>query len=336
MKTIAYSSPFVPAEWIAAHGMSPSWLQPRPAAGRLLVGASRGVCPYAGAMVDAVRSGVQAAGVVMTTACDQMRYAAAMMEHQGQSPVFLMNVPSTWETAAARGLYRDELRRLGRFLVRLGGKEPSPEELAHVMLQYDDARAGIREEAKPAQGWLGQSERSERAPVRATPGASLRSAPATHYAPATQPNHGVPLALVGGPLVERDFDLFDLVERAGGCVVLDATEGGERTLPAAFDPERTRSDPLDELVTAYFGAIPDVFRRPNDRLYAWLGERIAARGVRGILFRRYLWCDLWHAELPRLRQWSPVPVLDFEAVGEEDGATSRTVGRLEAFLEILR
>jgi len=333
MKTIAYSSPFVPAEWIAAHGMSPSWLQPRPAAGRPLVGASRGVCPYAGALVDAVLSGVEAAGAVMTTACDQMRYAAAIMEHRGQLPVFLMNVPSTWETAAARGLYRDELRRLGRFLVRLGGKEPSPEELAEVMLE----------------GWLGQSERSEHAPVRRVGqaqrsptktgrimvgGTALRLSHPTTPPPPQQKL--VPLALVGGPLVEKDSDLFEMVERAGGCVVLDATEGGERTLPAPFDPERARSDPLDELVNAYFGAIPDVFRRPNGRLYEWLGERIAARGVRGILFRRYLWCDLWHAELPRLRQWSPVPVLDFDAVGEEDGATSRTVGRLEAFLEMLR
>ena len=191
----------------------------------------------------------------MTTACDQMRYAAAMMEHQGQSPVFLMNVPSTWETAAARGLYRDELRRLGRFLVRLGGEEPTPEELACVMLQYDDARAGIREEAKPAQGWLGQSECSERAPVRRVGQAAQSHQDWPHrgrrdcaalvppYNAAAAATEIVPLALVGGPLVERDFDLFDLVERAGGCVVLDATEGGERTLPAAFDPERTRAIP---------------------------------------------------------------------------------------------
>jgi benzoyl-CoA reductase/2-hydroxyglutaryl-CoA dehydratase subunit BcrC/BadD/HgdB len=119
-------------------------------------------------------------------------------------------------------------------------------------------------------------------------------------------------------------------------VVLDATEGGERTLPGRFDPERTRRDPVEELVDAYFGTIPDVFRRPNDRLYQWLGAQMAARGVRGILFRRYLGCDLWHAELYRLRQWSPVPVLDFDAVGEDDSAANRTVGRLEAFLEMLQ
>jgi len=324
MNTVAYCSPFVPAEWIAAHGMRPSWLRPRSAAGRPRAGAARGVCPYAGATVDTVLSGVEAAAVVLTTTCDQMRYAAATLERQGRLPVFLMNVPRTWETAAARELYRDELRRLGRFLVLLGGKEPSPEELAAVMLQCDGDRARR----------VGQAQRSpteEDAPSLG--GTALRLSHPTTTLPQQK---RIPLALVGGPLAEEDSDLFDLVERAGGCVVLDATEGGERTLPAPFDPERTRTRPLEELVDAYFGAIPDVFRRPNDRLYQWLGQRIASRGVRGILFRRYLWCDLWHAELHRLRQWSPVPVLDFDAVGEEDSATARTVGRLEAFLEMLQ
>ena len=319
-KTIAYWNPFVPAEWIAAHGMRPRWLEPRSAAGRPRAGAARGVCPYAGAMVDTVLSGVEAAAVVATTTCDQMRHAVALLEQRGQLPVFLMNVPRTWETAASRRLYREELLRLGRFLVRLGGEEPSLEELANAMLRSHGDREA---------GWLGQSERSPRAPVETPAGARLRCAPATRQCGA------VPLALVGGPLTDEDSSLFDLVERAGGCVVLDATEGGERTLPAPFDPERTRTDPLEELVNAYF-TIPDVFRRPNGRLYEWLGREIAAKGVRGILFRRYLWCDLWHAELHRLRSWSPVPVLDLDAVGEEDSALARTVGRLEAFLEMLQ
>ena len=62
--------------------------------------------------------------LVLTTVCDQMRYVAAMLEQRGSCPVFLLNVPSTWQTPAARQLYLDELRRLGRFLVQLGGKAP--------------------------------------------------------------------------------------------------------------------------------------------------------------------------------------------------------------------
>ena len=61
-------------------------------------------------------------GLVLTTTCDQMRYVAAMLEQRGDRPVFLLNVPSTWQTPAARRLYLDELRRLGRFLVRSAEK----------------------------------------------------------------------------------------------------------------------------------------------------------------------------------------------------------------------
>ncbi len=138
-----------------------------------------------------------------------------------------------------------------------------------------------------------------------------------------------------------DDALLDLIERAGGRVVLDATETGERTLPAPFRGEQLDADPFEELVAAYFDAIPDVFRRPNDRLYAWIGREVAGRRVRGLLVRRYVWCDLWHAELARLRQESAVPVLEWDVVGEDCAAavttpSTRDTGRLEAFLEMLR
>jgi benzoyl-CoA reductase/2-hydroxyglutaryl-CoA dehydratase subunit BcrC/BadD/HgdB len=142
------------------------------------------------------------------------------------------------------------------------------------------------------------------------------------------------LALVGGPVVEGDYDVLDWVERSGGRIVLDASECGERTLPRPFEPVRMLSRPFEELVDAYFG-IPDVFRRPNDPVYEYLGREIAARRVRGVVFRRYLWCDLWHAELARLKAWSPVPVLDLDVSQSESGAEARTVGRIEAFLETL-
>ena len=106
-------------------------------------------------------------------------------------------------------------------------------------------------------------------------------------------------------------------------------------MPAVFVPERLRDDPLGELADAYFGAIPDAFRRPNRRLYDWLGEMIEARGVRGLLFWRYVWCYIWHGELYRLKKWSPVPVLDLDAGHSDEGLVARTTARVEAFLEML-
>ena len=313
MKTIAYSSPFVPAEWIAAHGLQPHRLRLRAIDGRPLPPTARGMCPYAAALVDAAISGAMAAAcgiqeyaatecaLVLTTTCDQMRYAASLLEHRGSCPMFLLNVPSTWQTAASRGLYRSELERLGRFFVELGGKTTTDSELARTMLASNDRRiANGRQRAD----------------------AKISS--------------GVPLAILGGPLLAIDDRFFDIVEQAGGCVALDATEDSERTMPRPFDLARTAADPFAELANAYFDGIVDAFRRPNSRLYDWLGRELAAKNVRGIILRRYLWCDLWHAELQRLRQWSKLPVLEIDIGPDATASPNRMQGRIEAFLETLQ
>ncbi len=143
MKTIAYCSPFVPAEWIAAHGLRPHWLRLGTASGRPLIAVTRGICPYAGALIDKALSGIEADALVLTTICDQMRYAAAVLESRGSCPIFLLNIPSTWQTPQVRKLYLDELKRLGRFLVQLGGMSPQHADLAEAMLAYDRARGSL-------------------------------------------------------------------------------------------------------------------------------------------------------------------------------------------------
>ncbi len=347
MKAIGYCNPFVPVEWIAAHGLRPERLCLRPSE-KL----TRGICPYAGALLDAALAGVshhtrrstngvpllgtssagatdctqhclfqavahdrerytlapekwrEVSALVLTTTCDQMRYVAAMLEQRGDRPVFLLNVPSMWQTPAARRLYLDELRRFGRFLVSLGGKAPSDAELAMVMLANDRSREESRKNSR---------------------GPTARGAPG-----------GIPLAILGGPLLETDCGFVEMVERAGGRIVLDATEHGQRTLPRPFDPARVAAGPLEELADAYFDGIPDAFRRPNTKLYEWLGRELAARQVRGIILHRYVWCDLWHAESQRLKQWSPTPLLELDVGPDDTAAPNRVQGRIEAFLEMLK
>jgi benzoyl-CoA reductase/2-hydroxyglutaryl-CoA dehydratase subunit BcrC/BadD/HgdB len=339
MRTIAYCSPLMPVEWIAAHGLRPQWLSLRPSMDRPSVANTRGVCPYAGAVIDAALAGTDGAALVLATVCDQMRYAAALVGSRGRRPVFLLNVPSTWQTAAARDLYLAELRRLGQFLVQMGGTPPTDGALGRMMLAYDHARqsaCAVRDRLSARQ--FSQLLAALRGPLDEVsmelPNRCVKDAASAK--PSDAPREGIPLAVLGGPLLEADDALWDLIEQAGGRVVLDATEGGQRTLPARFDPIRTASDPLGELTAAYFGGIPDVFRRPNSGLYEWLGRELAARRVRGIIFRRYLWCDLWHAELHRLRQWSPVPVLELDVAPGDLSASGRMQVRVEAMLEMLR
>jgi benzoyl-CoA reductase/2-hydroxyglutaryl-CoA dehydratase subunit BcrC/BadD/HgdB len=333
MASIAYCNPFVPPEWIAAHGLKPHWLQPRSVGSTL--SAQRGICPAAAAVVDTLLQVPPGAAVVLTTTCDQIRYAAALLEHQGKLPVFLMHVPRTWQAPSARAFYREELHRLSRFLVQHGGTEPTADHLRDTMSRYDRARADLRSR----QPILSAVEFAHAATeVRedlqedepAYNSRRLTAAESVGNSPKRNPRN---LALLGGPMPADGGELFRIIENAGGRIVLDATESGERTLPPPFNAGRLRADPLEELVRAYFDEIPDVFHRPNDRLYTWLRQQIVERKITGLLVRRYVWCDLWHAELPRLTQELALPVLDWDVADDDPGDNARTIGRLEAFLE---
>jgi benzoyl-CoA reductase/2-hydroxyglutaryl-CoA dehydratase subunit BcrC/BadD/HgdB len=326
MMTVAYASPLIPPEWIAAHQLRPLWLPGLTGMDGATPSAHRGVCRCAELLVTKSRWQAGAEALVMTTTCDQLRYAAAYLHENGTRPVFLFNVPSTWQHAQVRQLYRQELIRLGRFLESLGGRAPSPECLLRTMQRYDEARATVRLH------WLPMCDGHYAKRLAALRDGGVCPTPGLGAADRTNAVH---LALVGGPLLAEDFSFLQLVAAAGGRIVLDASEWGERTLPAPLDQKRLVDDPIGEMTRVYFEEIPAVFRRPNTRLYDWLEVQIELRGVRGILFWRRVFCDLWHAELDTMRHRSSIPVLDID-VAEGDGhATARTLGRLEAFLEML-
>lgn len=338
MKTVVYNCPFVPCEWVAAHGLTPRRMSPYPSTDErsanrdsprirssALGGAAAGVCPYARTFADSVCNDQSADAIVLTTVCDQMRRSHDRLVLNATKPVFLMNVPSTWRTPEAEQLYAGELKRLGRFLEGLGGQAPSEAELADVMLKYDDLRSRIR------------SARERVPPKRYSQ--MLLAIPSGQSPPideggAAPAAGGIPIALVGGHLREHDFEVFDLIEAAGGRVVLDATDGGERTLPAPFDARRTAADPLATLADAYFRTIPHAFRRPNDLLYQYLDKELTGREVRAVVFRRYPWCDIWNAELQRMKDSLSIPVLDLD-VGDDGDDLARQAGRIDALLEML-
>jgi benzoyl-CoA reductase/2-hydroxyglutaryl-CoA dehydratase subunit BcrC/BadD/HgdB len=329
MKKIIYTCPYVPAEWIAAHGLCPGRIIPDTTGLTGPLGRTEGVCPFVQGFINEVMTGKKASGVVITTVCDQMRRAYDILVRRCDIPLFLMNVPNTWQNVGVQKLYIDELKRLGRFLIGLGGKSPSDNALAEIMLEYDTARISIL----GAGGYLPSRRYAETIAAfgRDGPGVTFNN----NAAPESQ-IEGVPLAIFGGPLMRQDFDIFDIVEQAGGHIVLDATETGQRGMCAPFDRRSVRDKPLLELASAYFYGIQDASRRPNSGLYRWLKCRLAEREIRGIIFHRYVWCDMWHAELQRLRDWTDLPVLDIDTVGDNETTNQRTNNRVRAFLETLQ
>jgi len=350
MTTVAYTCPFVPAEWIKAHGLGASRIVPRRLGHDGLMEATEGLCPFARALLNDLARRPDGVAAVFTTACDQMRRAAEVFAVRCPNrPSFVMNVPATWQTPAAMAMYVDELSRLGGFLVGLGGHEPTDEHLAEVMLAHDVARRRLlaAREHLTARQFAELLAAFGRDGLESIPTTFARSVPCFRlrkHAPGNHASQGgsmapdadslLPLAIVGGPLLEGHFEVFDVVERFGGRIVLDATASGELTMPGPIDGRRASENPLLELARAYFGSIPHAMRRPDSMLHDYLARELAARKVRGVLLHRQLWCDLWHGQLPRIRQAAALPVLDID-VADEDADCGRQAGRIQAFLEML-
>jgi benzoyl-CoA reductase/2-hydroxyglutaryl-CoA dehydratase subunit BcrC/BadD/HgdB len=296
---------------------------------------------------------------VFTTACDQLRRAADAASATKGERVFLFNLPATWQSPAARRLYHDEVARLGRFLTRLGGRPPSDAVLRAAIRDADERRAQARailghasaRQAMEALAWTHSgetcsSEPEHTPPIRTpvllpaeTAGSpkrfGLREALAPSPGDRVDNARGISLALIGGPLTTADWPLLDRLEEAGGWVAVHAAEPGERTLLPALGPVAEASDPQTALADHYFDHLVDVFPRPNDRLYEWLGPRLAERRVRGLLLWAHVGCDLWRAEAASLREAFGLPLLLVEA-HTAGGVTTRDLNRLQAFIESLQ
>lgn len=311
-RMVVYSSPFIPAEWIAAHGLVPCrrsfvgtrYHQDTSSAGP--VSAEAGVCPYMRGFINEAAQEPRAVAIVLTTTCDQMRRGADLLSLHSSVPFFLMNIPSCFGTLRSDALYFAELERLGNFLVTVGGSRVDVTALGEIMLEYETARRLVL----------------------------LRKSEQTAEGARRDPETKIPVGFIGGPLAEGHLDIFDVFAAQGADVVFNGTESGERVMPARFDLRRIKDEPVKVLAESYFGVIPDVFERPNKRVFAWMEKAVQARKVRGVVFIRYVWCDKWHSEVHRFREALEVPLLDIELDG--GCVNERTRNRIGAFMEGIR
>lgn len=296
---IAYTSPFVPPEWLAAHGCRPYRVVPRSSASAVVT-AGTGLCPFARALAGTLATDTDIDAAILTTACDQMRRLEELILRRRNLPLFLMNVPAT-TTDSSFSLYLSELQRLGRFLQSLGCPAAGDPALSRNMLEYESRQArDIANEQASTEG----------------------------------SDNAIHLALLGGPLLHEHLALYDMIGQLGGRLALDATQDSPRTQPHPYDPQRLQDAPLHNLAERYW-AIPDAFRRPNNALFDWLIAHLAERKVDGVIFVHYLWCDTWQAEAHRFRERLERPMLDLDMGDGEHDALNRSHGRLQAFMETL-
>jgi hypothetical protein len=333
VRRVFLASPWLPAEWIAAHGMQPYGIWFLPEFGTVAPPCGAGLCGFAHSMQQLAGNDRDSL-FVFPSHCDQLRRAYDAAAAMIGSQIFLFNLPSASDSPVAQKIYRAEMERLGRFLIRAGGRTPDPEGLSVLMTHYAHVRGSLSERA----------ERPGREFLECLTG--LHTGRPVPYKPEIRTTQsstcGVQLAMVGGPFPGSQWTLLNLVEDLGGSIALYAAEPGERNVWQDKETIRDSSenDPSAlnlelRLANNYLRHMTDVYQRPNTKLYKWLGERLRSRNVRGILLWHYAWCDLWRAEAQSLREAFGLPVLPLEADAAQGGML-RTTGRIEAFIESLQ
>ena len=327
-----HASPWVPVEWIKAHGVAPRGLWYADGLNLGPTRSSAGTCAFAQAVVRFAETHPERA-VLLTTHCDQLRRGFDTFAGSLPGRAFLFNLPATWQSSVAEHLYDCELERLSRFLLALGGRLPTPEALGQTIDAYARARKTLLAQAEVCSA-RGYAEAIARFHWDGPPAAMAEECAATGSA--------IPLALLGGPLPRAQWPLIEVIERNGARVALNGTEAGERSLWTSPPSEVQVTPGLASvssmrlwLARSYVRNCVDVFQRPNNRLYAWLKERLAERAVRGIVLWHYVGCDLWRAEAQSLREAFGLPLLLLDA-GDAPPASARDNGRVEAFVESLR
>jgi benzoyl-CoA reductase/2-hydroxyglutaryl-CoA dehydratase subunit BcrC/BadD/HgdB len=323
---VFYTRPWIPPEWIKAYGFEPcpvscSTTHPK------TTPTAQGICGFS-ARCCSLANANREVPFVFDSSCDQMRRGFDTLVASKRPDMFLFNLPAAWQTPAAAQIFRVELMRLGGWLVKLGGREPSREALLRLINVYSQERRRLLMAAGPVWDRL-RVEAAARLYCQGVfdslePAAPLRRGP-------------IRLAVVGAHLPTGQWELLDAIERHGGAVVLNATDLGERGLGSSDweDLERGDEDPVDLLTQRYCRDCVDAFQRPNTRLYDWLRERFRARRVQGIVLWSCVGCDLWRAEAQTMREGFGLPVCLLEEESAE-GCSQRTLGRLEAFMELLR
>ncbi|HEY5910280.1 MAG TPA: 2-hydroxyacyl-CoA dehydratase family protein [Verrucomicrobiae bacterium] len=326
------ASPWIPAEWIRAHGLQPRAILFAPGFGAEVGPLGAGICAFAQNSLRAAETAAQPA-VVFSTHCDQLRRAFDAIGPGAGTRTFLFNIPVTTRASVTEKLFHAELGRLGKFLLGLGGRNPTAKVVARWVDEFSVARRCLRDAANLHVG------RDYARAVARFHGDGSAGLPLTDLPLERKVTGSTRLAVVGGPL-SPDDPLWDQIEDAGGCVVLNGTEWGERSLGFgtglhdAYETASAEAPFPATLSQSFVEHCVDVFQRPNQRLYDWLAERLRARRVQGIVLWSYFGCDLWRAEAQTMREKFGLPLLWLEADESGSGAERQT-NRIQAFVEAL-
>lgn len=289
-----YSSPWVPAPVLEACGFKavPVYDFTEIKDAGLPQVFNEGRCPWS-QIFSQYSATASFSAIILATTCDQMRRSAETIE--GETPVFVLNVPTTNSPQAMR-FYQTEISRLATFLSGISGIKPTSAALIEASARFN----------------------------------STASQPDMQSPPATT---STPICILGSHLPMPFAAFTKVLGDAGASVVINGLESGPSCTPrlSQLTIDAQPEAIIAQLAETYFASIRDIFRRPNNAFYRWLSTELKRQDPKGVLVVKNSWCDQWTVETVRLREWCKLPVLELEFTSSTLSLSA--LSRIEAFIE---
>jgi benzoyl-CoA reductase/2-hydroxyglutaryl-CoA dehydratase subunit BcrC/BadD/HgdB len=345
---------YVPEEIIHASGAIPVCLSDggnlRPAEAALSVVPSI-LCPFARAQIGEMMAKTNpyydmVDAVVAPITCQHLKKVSEVWEYRGDVEVFKLGVPHQSDGDFELEYFTDRLGVLAKRLEKLTGKEITDGGLVAAIDHYDRMRGFLKE--------ISLMRRSLLSPVTTVDFVKLNHA--SFFAvpefmaeelgrfhedlgAGEEPEEpGVPRLLLMGPnLAHGDSAILDLIDSAGGSVVVEEFFEGMRHY---WQDVGTQGSPLESLAKSYLvDRLPPAFMRSSTRKrFEFALKLIEEFRVSGIIWYELLCCETYDQEsyfffTEMNKRGIPVLVVESDYSPLDTGQL-RT--RLGAFMELVK
>lgn len=278
--------------------------------------------------------------LVGANTCDQMRRMQELWHKYFHIPVYVFNIPYTWQEDEASQLFGREMSWLKSELEALCGTKMDIGKLRSLVEKHNTARRLLEE-----------INRLRREQVPRVSGCEVLELAYYYWIldidtynsclldlikeiEAREPRarkHEKRILFGGSILAHGDHRVLGLIEERGATVTGDFLYNVQSTFIDEID---TVGDIWKNLCESY--RLKKVFgnSRPNCRIYEFAKNEAEKCKADAVIYKTLKFCDPWTAEVFRMKRDLGLPFLHFDSTYSPSGE-GQLITRIEAFLEIL-
>ncbi|HEY79134.1 MAG TPA: 2-hydroxyacyl-CoA dehydratase [Dehalococcoidia bacterium] len=284
--------------------------------------------------------------LVAPLTCQHLKKVAEIWEYLGDMEIFKLGVPHQYYGVPELEYYTDRLKTLQNKMQTLTGNRITNENISNAIGLYNRMRellkkiSLLRRSSPPAIS-ARDFARLNHASFYADPAFMVDFLDSVYQELSQKPPAGAAeaprLMLVGPNLAKGDYEILELVEAAGGDIVVEEVDEGIRYY---WQNIETEGDLLHSLAKGYLqDKLPAAFMRYSSQKRLDFVLKLAEDfNVSGIIWYELLYCETYDNESYFFDQKMGernIPMLILES-GYDEGGTGPMKIRIDAFIELVK